>query len=122
MILAHHLLAFVGAWSPAAEPVPPNSHLWIVNELYSSPDRTVQFIELWECCGSTIETDLAGLPVFSLSHSFSFPSNITGNTAHRYLLLGTAAYAALPGAPAPDYIIPGNFFSTVSDTVRWHIY
>src|SRR6185503_13176295 len=73
-------------------------------------------------CGSSIEVQMGGKDVFSLSHSFTFPSNLTGDTAYRYLLLGTAAYAALPGAPAPDYIIPSGFFSTTSDTVRWHIY
>jgi hypothetical protein len=103
-------------------PEPVGSHLWIVNELYSSPDRTVQFVELWECCGSSIEVQMAGKDVFSLSHSFTFPSNLTGDTAYRYLLLGTAAFAALPGAPTPDYIIPSGFFATQSDTLRWHIY
>jgi len=122
MTLAHCLLASLVAWNSAPEPAPPGSHLWIVNELYSSPDGTVQFVELWECCGSSIETQMAGKDVFSLGYSFTFPSNLTGDTAYRYLLLGTTAYAALPGAPAPDYIIPSGFFSTTNDTVRWHIY
>jgi hypothetical protein len=122
MTLAHCLLAALAAWSSAPEPEPPCSHLWIVNELFSSPDGQVQFIELWECCGSSIETQLAGKNVFSLSHSFVFPSNITGNTAHRFLLLATATFAALPGAPTPDYILPANFFAVTGDTVRWFIY
>ena len=123
MMLAGLLLALTAGPSsaaPAAEP--PGSHLWIVNELYSSPDGQVQFVEQWECCGSSIEIFMQGKDVFSLSHSFTFPEDLTGNTAHRYLLLGTAGYAALPGAPPPDYIIPNGFFSTQGDTVRWHIY
>lgn len=126
MILAHSLLALLVAWCPTRSstpaPEPPGSHLWIVNELYSDPDGTVQFIELWECCGSTIETQMAGKDVFSLGHSFTFPSNLTGDTSHRYLLLGTTAFAALPGAPTPDHIIPSGFFSTLGDTLRWHVY
>ena len=122
MTLAHCLLATLAAWSPGPEPEPPCSHLWIVNELFSDPDGLFQFIELWECCGSPIETQIGGLNVFSLSHSFVFPSDITGNTAHRFLLLATANFAALPGAPTPDHIIPPNFFSVTSDTVRWYIY
>ena len=122
MTLVGCLLASLVAWSSTPASEPPGSHLWIVNELYSSPDGSVQFVELWECCGSSIETQMAGKPVFSLSSSFTFPENLTGDTAYRYLLLGTAAYAALPGAPPPDYIIPSGFFSTTSDTVRWHIY
>jgi hypothetical protein len=116
------LLATAVLAGPVPEPEPPNSHLWIVNELFSSPDGSIQFVELWECCGSMIETGMAGKRVFSLSSSFTFPANLTGNTAHRHLLLGTAAFAALSGAPTPDHIIPENFFSTDADTVRWHIY
>ena len=41
------------------------------------------------------------------------------STSDKYLLLGTAAFAALPGAPAPDYIIVDNFFDTVEDTI-WY--
>ena len=122
MTLVGCLLASLVAWNAAPEPEPRGSHLWIVNELFSSIDGTVQFIELWECCGSTIETQMAGKDVFSNSHTFTFPANLEGDTAYRYLLLGTAAYAALPGVPPPDYIIPANFFSRTSDTVRWHFY
>jgi hypothetical protein len=127
MTLAGCLLASLAAWSspwnPAAEPGPPlNSHLWIINELYSNADGTVQFVELWECCGSSIETWMAGKDVFSNTKTFVFPSNLVGDTAYRYLLLGTTTYAAMSGATPPDYIIPNNFFSTTSDSVRWHVY
>jgi len=122
MTLVACLLASLLAAHATPEPEPPGSHLWIVNELYSSPDGTVQFVELWECCGSSIETQMAGKPVFSSASTFTFPSNLVGDTAYRYLLLGTAGYAALPGAPAPDYIIPAGFFSTTADSVHWHIY
>ena len=118
------LLSLTGAPSfvPGAPAPAPNSHLWVVNEIFSTADGSVQFIELFECCGSQIETSMAGKNVFSNSHSFVFPVNLTGNTANRHLLLGTAAFAALPGAPTPDFIIPANFFSTTSDTISWFIY
>lgn len=124
MTLVACALASLVAWSSAPMPAPPGSHLWIVNELFSSPDGTIQFVELWECCGSTIETQMAGKDVYSdaTGNTFTFPSNLTGNTAYRYLLLGTAGFAALSGAPAPDHILPNGFFSTQGDTVRWHIY
>jgi len=122
MTLVGCLLASLALSTSALEPDPPNSHLWIVNELYSNADGSVQFIELWECCGSSIETFMGGKDVFSLTHHFTFPSNLTGDTAYRFLLLGTPGYASLPGVPPPDYVIPANFFSTTSDTVRWHIY
>ena len=122
MILFACLFASLVVSTSPPEPEPPGSHLWIVNELYSSPDGTIQFVELWECCGSSIETEMGGKDVFSLGHSFTFPNNLTGDTAYRYLLLGTAAYAALPRAPPPDYIIRSGFFSVQADTVRWHNY
>jgi hypothetical protein len=106
------------------QPVPPASHLWVVNELYSDPSGTIQFVELWECCGSTIETQMQGKSVTSdaTGKAFTFPVDLTGNTAHRFLLLGTAGYAALPGAPAPDFIVPDGFVALDADTVRWYAY
>ena len=38
------------------------------------------------------------------------------------MLLATADFAALPGAPTPDFIIPAGFFDTNADTLRYHVY
>ncbi len=126
MTIASMLIASLisGPLSPAPAAPAPGSHLWVVNELFSNPDGTIQFIEMWECCGSTYENNLSGKSLFSdaTGNSYTFPSDVPGNTSHRYVLLGTAAFAALPGAPAPDFIIPDAFFSTTGDTIRWHIY
>jgi hypothetical protein len=117
------LLASLVAWNFAPAPAPVNSHLWIVNEIYSNLDGTIQFVELWECCGSTIETQMSGKSLFVTSGpTFTFPNDLTGNTAHRFLLLGNAGYAALPGAPAPDFVLPDRFFASQGDTIRWWIY
>ncbi|MBI1825183.1 MAG: hypothetical protein HY287_17480 [Planctomycetes bacterium] len=51
--------------------------------------------------------------------SFLIPSNIVGNTANKFLLFATPAFAALPNAPTPDYIIPAHFFAINGDTVHW---
>lgn len=108
---------------PGASPT-PNSHLWVVNEVFSNADRTIQFIEFHECCGSSIENGTGGKKIFSnaTGHQYTIPSNVPGNTANRYLLFGTAAFAALPGAPQPDFTLPADFFSISGDTIRWHIY
>lgn len=45
-----------------------------------------------------------------------------GSTAQGYLLLGTAGFAALPGAPTPDHIIPDGFFDTDEDTLLYWTY
>lgn len=56
------------------------------------------------------------------SHTFIFPDNLTVNTANRRILLGTAAYAALPGAVARHHFIPANFFNPNGDTLSYSVY
>ncbi len=87
------------------------SHSWRVNEVFSNADGTVQFVELKECCGAGSEFGLTAHPLIShgAGTQFNFPANLTSNTANKHLLLATSAFAALPGAPTPDYIIPANF-------------
>ncbi len=102
------------------------SHLWRFNEMFTNADGTIQFVEMKECCGSNIETVLQGKWVSSdaTGSTYIFPNNIPTGTANKYLLLGTAAFAALPGAPTPDFIIPSNFLPTngAPDTLRYWMY
>lgn len=100
------------------------SHLWRVQELFSNPDGTIQFIEMKECCGASSEVGLNGKWVQSAASGlqYVFPENLTGDTSDRRLLLATAGFAALPGAPMPDHIIPDNFFSTNADTITYWMY
>jgi len=118
------VLASLAAPAVPVEPAPRGSHLWVVNELFSNPDGSIQFIEMVECCGSSFETGLGGNSMFSdaTGNTYTFPVNLTGDTAFKHLLLGTASFAALPGAPTPDFILPAHFFSVQADTIRWHIY
>ncbi len=105
-------------------PAVAGSHLWQINEIFSSADGTVQFIEMRECCGAPSETGIGGKWVLSdaTGMQFDFPASLTGSTANMHLLLATAAFAALPGAPTPDYIIPENFFSLDADTLDYWFY
>jgi hypothetical protein len=113
-------LAFVAS-SAAVARLEAGSHLWKINELFSSADGTVQFIELHECCGATGEIFMRGLEVTSLATGsvFRFPETLTAPTSRRYLLLATDAFAALPGAPEPDYTLPARFFDPNGDTI-WY--
>jgi hypothetical protein len=97
------------------------SHLWRINEIFSSRDGKVQFIELHECCGATAENFVNGLEVTSVRTGkvFTFPRNVTGSTARKFLLLATPAFAALPGAPQPDFLLPEEFFALDGDTI-WY--
>lgn len=100
------------------------SHLWRFNEIFSSADGTVQFIEMHECCGSEFEVNLQAKWVESdtTGKRFVFPSSIDPPTNDKFILLGTAGFAALPGAPTPDFIIPDSFFSLDGDTLRYWQY
>lgn len=108
----------------AGGPALAGSHLWRFRELFSNADGTVQFIEMQECCGGDSEMGLQNLWVNSEStgKTFIFPSNLEWPTSFKYLLLATADFAALPGAPTPDYIIPDGFFDAKGDLLRYSVY
>lgn len=102
----------------SARPAHSGVHLWRITEVFTNSSGTIQFIEMTACCGS------AGGERFLANHhltssnggDFLFPANLGTTTANEHVLLATAGYAALPGAPAPDYTIPANFFSPTGGT------
>lgn len=101
------------------------SHLWVINEVFSNPDGTIQFVEMKECCGAANETGLNNKWVISMTTGlqYDFTANLpAGTTANAHILLATAGFAALPGAPTPDHIIPDNFFDLNSDLIRFWNY
>lgn len=102
----------------------PASHEWRFTELYSNADGTVQFIEMQESAGATAEIQLQNKWILAVgaNHQYTFRSNLSGNTANRYLLLGTQAFADTPGAPTPDIIIPQNFLPLGGDTLEYWMY
>jgi len=95
------------------------AHTWVVNELFSNADGTIQFIELRENNGGAFETGVGGHPVTSNGNSTTITNNVASPTGFRSILFGTAAFAALPGAPTPDYIINSGFFSVNGDTISY---
>lgn len=113
------LLFLLGAASARAA-----SHQWRFNELFSSADGTIQFIEMQECCGFTQEWELQTKWILTVhaDHKYTFRSNLTGNTANKYLLLATQGFANIPGAPAPDIIIPNGFLPVGGDTLEYAPY
>lgn len=118
------LLAAVAVTLGASSAAHAGSHSWRIHEIFSNADGTIQFIEMEECCGSSVETALGGKWIRSAAtgNQFDFPASISGDTANQYLLLATAGFAALPGAPTPDYIISDNFFATGGDTLTYWMY
>ena len=102
-----------------ALPCHAKNHLWKFTEFFSNLDGTIQFIEMQECCGND-RRDADGHDVIqSDAHTFAFPNNLIGHTAHRWVLIATQRFANLPGAPTPDYIMPDHFFHPGGDTLRY---
>ena len=114
--------ASIGLLGLAGPPAMAASHSWRINEVFSNADGTIQFIELKECCGLDNEIGLGNKWVSSNTNQFDFPGNLKCCTANKHLLLATAGFAALPGAPTPDYIIPAGFFAIEGDSLDYYFY
>ncbi len=100
------------------------AHQWRFNELFTNASGTVQFIEMQECCGFTGEIFVGSKWILAVhaNRKFTFSHGLSGNTGHRYLLLATQTFASIPGAPAPDFIIPNGFLPVGGDTLEWWMY
>ena len=102
-------------------------HGWDVHEVFSNEDGTIQFVEM-RCQGGSNEIAIGGKAVTSAAtgNAYVFPANLPPNsTLNASILLATAAFAALPGAPIPDHIIPANFFSNSAEPfpgIEFHVY
>ena len=99
------------------------SHLWKFKEIFSNADGSVQYIEMdvLDPAGTgewrTINQELA-----SNGSVFIFPANLPQeNTYLRSMLIATPAFAALPGAPTPDFVIPAGFFDPAGDQLRYRV-
>jgi hypothetical protein len=84
-------------------------HTWKINEIYSSPDGSVQFIELHESLGFNGENLLANHFIRcitgTLTNTFIFPSNLPSIfTSNMTFVIGTANLSTVPGGVTPDYV------------------
>lgn len=105
----------------AAAPLQAAFHLWTMNELYSSADGTVQFLEMTALSGG--QQFLQAQQLISSSggttRTFTFPNDLPGDTAGKRMLIGTQGYAALSGVPRPDYTVPNNFFFRTGGSINF---
>ena len=100
-----------------AQPAMASFHAWDITEIYSNADGTLQFIEWFTSSNS--QHLLAGHVVTTNANVYTFPGNLpSSGTGGHHFLMGTAGFAALPGAPPPDFIIPDGFIDTTGDTLR----
>ena len=113
----------VGLLAAGGSPARAGCHTWDVSEIFSNADGTIQFIELRETNGGCCEDGISGHNIDTGKRTYQIPGpDLDLPTAFRNLLFGTAEFAALPGAPTPDYIIANNFFYLDGDFVRYTPY
>jgi len=93
-------------------------HTWRVKEIFSNPDRTIQYIETWEALGGNLEIATAGHNITSTTNLFTIPTNVASPTGFRSLLFATQGFADL-GVVTPDYIISSRFFSIIADSISY---
>ena len=105
------LLTFAG-------PAQADFHKFEIREIFSNADGSVQFVEL--IATKDDQEALGGHLLTSNSSSYTFPGHLPSvNTDGRSVLVATTAFAALPGAPTPDYILPDHFLSSGGDTIDY---
>jgi hypothetical protein len=104
----------------AATPVGASFHMWEIVEVYSNADGSVQYIELYTSFSA--QTSLMNQDIVAISNgiihaTFTFGSNLVGETANRRVLIATTGFAALPGAVPPDYTLPCGFLDLSATTI-----
>lgn len=96
-------------------------HLYRINELYSNADGSIQFIEM-KVGNFSGESQWSGVTLTASAngvlHSFSFPTNLSGNTANTSVLIATQGFANL-GIVTPDFIVPAGFLFTSGGTLNF---
>ena len=108
------LLAMAALLTPGAARA--DLHKWEISEVFTNADGSVQFIEFFspkkgqEFLATSLD---APATIVTNGQSFLFLSDLPNppETENRFMLIATPAFAALPGAPTPDYTIPAGFFS-----------
>jgi hypothetical protein len=103
-----------------AWPVSASFHLWVMNELYSNADGSVQFLELSTSAGGQelVANHVLTATQGATTRTFMVPTNLPGDSTGRRFLFGTQGFAAL-GVVTPDYIVPNGFFFLGNGTVNW---
>ena len=97
-------------------------HLWNLNEVYTDSSGSLQFIEFFTASGGQQFVGSHQISVANvgntITHSFTIPSNLPGDSANHTFLIGTSSLQAA-GGPAPDYIIPDNFLFSAGGTISF---
>jgi hypothetical protein len=121
-------IVFVAALAQAPFPSSACSHLWRVAEVYSSPDRTIQFIEMVEVNNSAVEWGIGTRWFKTNTYNASMTELLGPNlptsipTNFKRFLVASDGYAALSGVPPRDYRIPDGAINPAGETITWWFY
>ena len=95
-------------------------HLFVIDQIYSNADGTVQFIVLSTSAGG--QEFVGGHAVTATgpggTQIFNFPSNLPGDSAGHRVLIATSGFAAL-GIVTPDFVVPNGFVPLTNGTVNY---
>lgn len=99
-----------------ATPARAGFHLWEISEVFSSADGSVQFVEMRAQTGGQqfFQSFGGASSVLRSTNSlgtstFTFATNLPGDTTSRTCIIGTSNLASIPGGVTPNYIIPAGF-------------
>ena len=112
--------ALAAALLATPERAAANFHLWEIAEVYSNADGSIQYIEFTTTFDGQGVVDAHVLRATSdgVIRNFDFDRNLVGATANRSFLVATPGFAALPGAVAPDFVLPcGPFFDPAAASI-----
>jgi hypothetical protein len=109
------------AYAVATGQLQASFHHWEINEIYSSVDGKVQFVEL--TCPELGENAVGGQRLYcrqgTRTNTFVVPTDLTGSTQNKRLLFATPGFASQPGAVTPNYTLPTNFLFAGNGTVNF---
>ena len=97
---------------------------FVVDQVFSSADGTVQFIEILDTGNNDCDSGeqfWKGQEITSTGPSgtkrFVFPANLpTCKTSHRHVLIATEGFAAL-GVVTPDFVVPNGFLPLTAGVI-----
>src|SRR6266550_9423478 len=101
-------------WAAAATPV------WGLIEVYSNTDRSIQFVV--HATPDSGQQYLGGFTLVAegeggVTHHFTFPRDLPGESAGHSFLIATQGFADLH-VLQPDYVVPNGFFSVSGGVIR----
>ena len=122
--MKHWLFRFVSlAAALVAATAHASFHTYVIDEIYSNADGSIQFIELREAAGASGQNFLGGMHLVSSSgtsqKTFTFPANLPSfQTQGTHVLIATQGFANL-GLVTPDSIVSNNFLFQPAGSVNY---